>query len=190
MSNDIRQLLALLCFFILMPAVSAETRTAKAFIAPTNPVDSMTGWTNLEETPEGLKVTVGVVEAPPGRHGIHIHEKGDCGDRGNAAGGHFNPDAVPHGDLLKDGFEHAHAGDLGNIEIGSNGNGKLEKILPGLTMTEGKYAVIGRTIILHEKEDDFGQPTGNSGGRIACGIIETQGNGPASMIPGAVEGLI
>lgn len=78
---------------------------------------------------------------------------------------------VPHGDLLKDGFQHAHAGDLGNIEIGPDGKGTLKKVIPGLTLKEGKYGVVGRALILHEKEDNFGQPTGNAGGRIACGVI-------------------
>lgn len=59
-----------------------------------------------------------------------------------------------------------------SIEIATNGHGTLEKILPGLTLKKEKYGVMGRSVILHEKEDDFGQPTGNAGGRIGCGIIE------------------
>ena len=87
---------------------------------------------------EGLKIDAEVSGAIAGRHGFHIHEKGDCSDAGNAAGGHFNPDGVPHGDLVQDGFVHAHAGDLGNIEIDANGNGKLGKLISGLTLEEGK----------------------------------------------------
>jgi Cu-Zn family superoxide dismutase len=131
----------------------------------------ITGKVSFMETDEGLKINAVVQNAPPGEHGFHIHEKGDCSDAGNAAGGHFNPDSMPHGDLVKDGFAHAHAGDLGNIEIDANGNGKLEKLIPGLTLKEGKYGVEGRSVILHEKEDNFSQPTGNAGGRIACGLI-------------------
>jgi len=119
----------------------------------------------------GLRITVTVAQAPPGRHGIHIHEQGGCGDSGNAAGGHFNPDGVPHGLLPKDGLTRAHAGDLGNIEIGADGSGTLTLTVPALTLRDGPYAVAGRSIILHEKADDFGQPTGNAGGRIACGVI-------------------
>ena len=164
-------LLAPLYFLILVPIASAETRQAKAAIQSTDPTVPLSGEVTFDETPEGLKVSANIEQAPPGRHGFHIHEKGDCADKGNAAGSHFNPDGVTHGDLSKDGFEHAHAGDLGNIEIDSNGTGKLEKVLPGLTLVEGKYGVVGRSVIVHEKEDDFGQPTGNAGGRIGCGII-------------------
>lgn len=169
-----KQILAMTTYGMFLAAYShsAIAATAKAAIQPTDPAMSLSGEVQFEETPAGLKVSVSVVEAPPGWHGFHIHEKGDCADKGNAAGSHFNPDGVPHGDLLKDGFEHAHAGDLGNIEIDANGDGKLEKILPGLTLGEGKYGVIGRSVILHEKKDDFGQPTGNAGGRIGCGVIE------------------
>jgi len=123
------------------------------------------------EIAEGLKINVVVRNAPPGVHGIHLHENGICAEQGKAAGGHFNPDNVSHGDIAKDGFEHAHAGDLGNIEIGPDGSGALEKVISGLTLEAGKFGVIGRSVILHEKADDFGQPTGNAGGRIACGVI-------------------
>ena len=94
----------------------------------------------------------------PGKHGFHIHENGACTEEGKAAGGHFNPDQASHGLLSKDGFAHSHAGDLGNIEVAADGTGKLEVILPGLSLTEGKYNVTGKSVILHEKEDDFGQP--------------------------------
>jgi len=145
-----------------------------AELKPTVEGSPITGKVSFMETDEGLKINAVVEKAPPGKHGFHIHEKGDCSDQGNAAGGHFNPDAVPHGDVEKHGFQKAHAGDLGNIEIGSDGKGKLEKIIPGLTLKQGKYGVVGRSVILHEKEDNFGQPTGNAGGRIACGVIPAQ----------------
>lgn len=147
---------------------------ATAILGPTQPGSMITGKVTLEETSAGLQVRAEVQNAPAGIHGFHIHMNGDCSDAGNAAGGHFNPDAVPHGDLMKDGFAHAHAGDLGNITIETDGHGTLEKLLPGLTLKEGKYGVAGRSFILHEKTDDFGQPTGNAGGRIACGVIQAE----------------
>lgn len=142
-----------------------------AELKPTTEGSSIAGKVSFMETDEGLKVNAIVLNASPGKHGFHIHEKGDCSDQGNAASGHFNPDGVPHGDVGKHGFQKAHAGDLGNIEIGSDGKGTLEKLISGLTLEEGKYGVMGRSVILHEKEDDFGQPTGNAGGRIACAVI-------------------
>lgn len=142
-----------------------------ADLKPTVEGSPITGKVSFMETDEGLKINAVVLNAPSGKHGFHIHEKGDCSNKGDAAGGHFNPDNVPHGDLVKDGFVKAHAGDLGNIEIGPDGKGTLEKVIEGLTLKEGKYAVLGRVVILHEKEDNFGQPAGNAGGRIACGVI-------------------
>lgn len=131
----------------------------------------VSGTVTLQDTGEGLKVRVEVAGVSEGKHGLHFHENGSCDDGGNAAGSHFNPDATQHGDIIHDGFEHAHAGDLANIEVGADGRGVLEKTVPRLTLTQGKYGVVGRSIILHEKEDDFGQPTGNAGGRIGCAVI-------------------
>ena len=132
---------------------------------------AVSGQATFTESDQGLKIEVEISGAPPGKHGFHIHEKGDCSEQGEAAGGHFNPDSVPHGDLEKQGLTHVHAGDLGNVEIDASGAGRLEKTIPGLSLREGKYSVRGRSLILHEKEDDFGQPTGNAGSRIACGVI-------------------
>ena len=155
----------------LVAAPMAHAAEAVALIKGTSPDSKITGEAKFEETEGGLKITVTVNNAPPGEHGIHIHENGDCGNLGNAAGSHFNPDKVTHGYLPADGFAKAHAGDLGNIEISQEGKGKLETFVPGLTLTESKYAVAGKAVILHEKEDNFGQPTGNAGSRIACGVI-------------------
>lgn len=157
---------------IAYPVLAAQ---GKAVITGTTPDSKIEGWVSLVEVPEGLKVEAEVKNvAVAGKHGFHIHENGSCDDEGKAAGGHFNPDGVQHGLLEKDGHEHSHAGDLGNIDILEDGTGKLSEILPGLSLSEGKYNVIGKSVILHEKEDDFGQPTGNAGGRIGCGIIEIE----------------
>lgn len=128
---------------------------------------------SFEETDKGLKVIASVFGTTAGKHGFHIHEKGSCAEKGNGAGGHFNPDNVKHGLLSQDGVGAAHAGDFGNIEIGPDGKGKFEGVFPELSLTEGShYNVLGKAVILHANEDNFGQPTGNAGGRIACGIIE------------------
>lgn len=132
---------------------------------------SLSGLAVFEEKPEGLQVEVTVENVPPGKHGFHIHEVGDCADAGKAAGGHFNPHDTSHGFTPKDGIEHAHAGDMGNIEVGSDGKGRLNVFLAGVYLTAKEPNVAGRSVILHEKEDDFSQPTGNAGGRIGCGII-------------------
>ena len=65
---------------------------------------------------------------------------------------------------------------MGNIAAGSDGKASLEIVLPKVTLSAGKMSVAGRAVIVHEKSDDFSQPTGNAGGRIACGAILFSGS--------------
>ena len=130
----------------------------------------------MEDTPQGLHIRAQIIGVPPGAHGFHIHEFGDCAELGKAAGGHYNPLNTPHGNVLKDGEHKAHIGDMGNITASANGEATLDATLHELTLTGGKYAVGGRAVILHEKADDFSQPAGNAGGRIGCGTIVITGN--------------
>ena len=157
---------------VLLLAGCGAQPSVTAKIAGTAPESKLSGSAIFAQTARGVQAVITITHAPPGTHGLHIHEHGGCGEAGKAAGGHFNPDKVPHGFLPKDGFARAHAGDLGNIEIGRDGSGRLELMIPGLTLAgPDKYAISGRSVILHEKADDFGQPTGNAGGRIGCGSI-------------------
>lgn len=160
---------------VTQPVLAAK---AKADIKGTAEGSTITGEASFTEVDDGLEIEVKVANAPPGKHGFHIHEKGDCKDLGNAAGGHYNPDGVMHGLVTKDGFQHAHAGDFGNMEVAADGIGTFKAFVSKLTLTGEKYDVVGRAVILHEKEDDFGQPTGNAGGRIGCGVIEIIGGKP------------
>lgn len=164
-----------LAILALMAAAPAFAETGKAALHGTTEGSSVSGTALLTETPEGLKVTVSVEHVSPGQHGLHVHQFGRCDDGGQAAGGHYNPDGVKHGYLPNDGFEQAHAGDLGNIEVGDDGTGTLELIVPNLRLSGGRYTVGGRSIILHDKVDDFGQPLGNAGSRIGCGVIVVAG---------------
>jgi Cu-Zn family superoxide dismutase len=118
-----------------------------------------------------LMITVKVKGGPPGVHAVHIHEKGDCSaPDASSAGGHFNPGGHQHG--APEAAEH-HAGDLGNMTIGEDGTGSLMIHSKDLTLAEGAGSVLGKSIIIHEKSDDFvTQPTGNAGGRIGCGVIK------------------
>ena len=150
----------------------AMAATGKAVIKGTAEGSAIAGLVDLVEEKGGVTLNINVSNVPPGMHGIHLHENASCADLGKAAGGHFNPDKTMHGLLPKDGGEHAHAGDMGNVEVDAKGNGALTVFMPGLTLSEGMHSVARRSVILHEKADDFGQPTGNAGGRIACGIID------------------
>lgn len=125
----------------------------------------------LEEINGGVQFSISVYNVAPGMHGIHIHEFGSCNNKGLAAGKHFNPAGTQHGFLPAHGFNAAHVGDLGNINVQANGIGFLELFVPGLTIAAGPAAIAGRSVILHDKVDDFSQPLGNAGDRIGCGTI-------------------
>ncbi len=154
-----------------LPPSYAFAEKAIAQIQATSEGLGVAGEATLADTPAGLQVEVHVEGASPGRHGLHIHQYGLCSDHGNAAGSHYNPHGAPHGFLPTDGIEKAHPGDLGNIDVGPDGSGHLDVVLSGVTLNSGPNSVAGRAIILHEQPDDFGQPTGNAGGRIGCGPI-------------------
>lgn len=147
----------------------SETGVAK--IKGTAEGSAISGTVTFQDTHEGLKVSAQLAGVAPGDHGFHIHEFGSCEEAGKAAGGHYNPLRSPHGHV-KSGLKKAHAGDLGNITAGPDGKAFLEVVLPKkIALTGGKYDAAGRAVILHEKADDFGQPLGNAGGRIGCGVI-------------------
>jgi len=128
------------------------------------------------ETEDYTTIEVDVYGFKPGKHGFHIHEKGDVEKGCDALCAHYNPFGAVHGGL-KDDIKHRHVGDLGNIDVDSNGVCKM-KFTDNLVKLSGKYSVLGRSIIIHEDEDDLGKgdneeskKTGNSGKRIACARI-------------------
>jgi Cu-Zn family superoxide dismutase len=108
--------------------------------------------------------------APNSEHGFHVHEKGDCSAAdAMSAGPHFNPGGHQHG---RPGSGAHHAGDLQNLKADAKGNVDVELTLAGLTLGPGPNSIAGRSLIVHRDPDDFAtQPTGNSGPRIACGVI-------------------
>ncbi|MEQ8956486.1 MAG: superoxide dismutase family protein [Coleofasciculus sp. C2-GNP5-27] len=154
------------------PVTEQQADLATAVINSTTDPSEVLGEAEFTNTADGMLIEVAMRNGPSGERAFHIHESGSCADQGNAAGGHFNPDDVKHGLITEDGFENAHAGDLGNIMIAEDGTATKSMTVDRLTFTEGKYAIGNRSVILHEKPDDFGQPTGNAGGRVGCGIIE------------------
>jgi superoxide dismutase, Cu-Zn family len=154
---------------------TAWSETAKAVIQSTNPSMVVEGVVNLTDTLEGLKINAEITKAPAGDHAFHIHEFGLCAEEGKAAGSHYNPANHPHGNTLKDGVTKTHAGDFGTLKVDASGKTSLNAVVPGLTISNGKYPVAGRAFVLHEKGDDFSQPTGNAGGRIGCGPILISG---------------
>jgi len=117
-----------------------------------------------------VEVKVDLTGVPAGVHGFHVHDKGDCGDNGNAAGGHFNPTAMPHG--APDAASH-HAGDFGNVTADDKGEVHVHLSSHMITVSAGPSSVVGHAVILHGNPDDLTtQPSGNAGPRIACGVVE------------------
>jgi Cu-Zn family superoxide dismutase len=131
----------------------------------------LTGKATLTEVPDGVKVSIAVENVKPGDHGAHVHEKGDCSAPDAAsAGGHFNPGSHPH---ALPATNPRHLGDLGNIVVGKDGKGTTEITIAGANLKPGDpNSFDGKAIIIHEKKDDGGQPTGNAGGRIGCAEIK------------------
>jgi Cu-Zn family superoxide dismutase len=141
---------------------------ALAVLSPTKG-SSVSGMVTFETTDKGTRVVAKISGLSPGKHGFHIHEYGDCSSAdGTSAGGHFNPAGMPHSGPM---MEKRHVGDMGNIEADEDGNATLDYVDPVISLT-GPHSVIGYGVIVHAKEDDLkSQPTGDAGGRMACGVI-------------------
>lgn len=152
----------------LVTASAAEPTKAVAVLHPTKG-SKVEGVVTFTKSGAETKVVAHLTGLTPGKHGFHIHEFGDCSsDDGKSAGGHFNPTNNPH---AGHDAEQRHVGDLGNIEADSNGKAHLELTDKKIAMS-GESSIIGRGVIVHEKADDLkSQPTGDAGGRLACGVI-------------------
>ena len=132
------------------------------------------GTVRFETAQTGVVIRASFTGLPPGTHGIHIHEKGACEPDFEAAGGHFNPTGAAHGILDEDG---PHVGDLPNIHVPENGELTIEFFAPLLTLSAGTEQALldqdGAAVVIHSGADDYKtDPSGNSGDRIACGVIE------------------
>jgi len=149
---------------------AAEPRLIQVKIEPKSG-SKLSGNASLMEVDGGVKVTLSVEGVTPGGdHGAHIHEKGDCSSPdGKSAGGHFNPGGHDH---ALPATPKRHLGDLGNLTIGKDGKGSLEITIPGANLKAGDpNSFAGKAVIVHAKKDDGGQPVGNAGDRIGCGVI-------------------
>ncbi|MEO8304347.1 MAG: superoxide dismutase family protein [Betaproteobacteria bacterium] len=143
--------------------------SAVAVLAPTAG-NATKGTVTFTQKGDKVLVVASVSGLTPGQHGFHIHEKGDCSSTdGMSAGGHFNPTSKPHAHPTT---MDRHAGDMPMLAVDSFGRAMLTVELDVITVGSGATDVVGKAVIVHKDPDDFKtQPTGNSGARMACGVI-------------------
>jgi Cu-Zn family superoxide dismutase len=146
--------------------VGPSITKAVAILLPTKG-SKAEGRVTFTEARGGIHVRGEITGLTPGEHGFHVHEFGVWSPDGKAAGSHFNPSAQQHGEREA---SKRHVGDLGNIKANEHGNAAIDLVDSHLSF-HGPHSIIGRGLVVHEKADDYSQPVGNAGGRVAVGVI-------------------
>jgi len=154
-----------------MSTTGATDNTARAELK--NASGQAVGTATFTQVGNVVRVVLETQGLPRGAHGVHVHAVGKCDPPDfQTAGSHFNPANRQHGALNPQG---AHAGDLPNLEVGGDGKGRLESTTELLSIGSGTTSIFdsdGSALVIHAAPDDFKtDPTGNSGARIACGVI-------------------
>ena len=150
------------------PALAVDTASAVLKDASGREVGAAT----LTVTPSGVLISLDLTAVPPGEHGFHVHTTGKCEPPDfKSAGPHFNPDQTKHGFMTPEG---PHAGDLPNLHVPADGKLQVEVLEPNVTLS-GEAPLLdadGSALVIHAGADDYKtDPAGNSGNRIACGVI-------------------
>lgn len=155
-------------------ALSGMMAHVEATLMGTYPDTAVTGTVKFDTTSGGkVKMQLDITVAAKANKSVavHIHEHGDCGDTAKMAHGHWNPTMSDHG---KWGSAKFHSGDIGNVKLDSKGHGTMTISTDRWTIggTSDKN-IRGKSIIVHGGVDDYKtQPSGNSGARIGCGVIQ------------------
>jgi Cu-Zn family superoxide dismutase len=154
---------------VCFPAATAQAQTATATLAPTAG-NTTAGTVTFTQTGDKVTVNAKLSGLASGAHGFHVHEKGDCSaPDGASAGAHFNPTNKPHGNPAS--HDH-HAGDMPALVADASGNASFQGTLAPMSVGGGVTDIVGKAVIVHKDADDYTtQPTGNSGARVACGVI-------------------
>jgi Cu-Zn family superoxide dismutase len=173
------QTLLIALVFALVGGFAAQAQTpaekpsaplkAVAVLHPTAG-NKVSGNVTFTEVADGVQVRAEITGLTPGNHGFHVHEFGDCSAAdATSAGAHFNPTNEPHAgpDALA-----RHVGDMGNVQADASGKAKLDYVDHQISLTNDQRSVIGRSVVVHAKPDDLkSQPAGDSGARVACGVV-------------------
>ena len=159
-----RRPLLMFAFAGLLAHAHAAPSSAHADLAPASG-SAVHGTVAVTAVNGGVRLEVKATGLTPGVHGFHVHEVGDCSaPDASSAKGHFNPGGKPHG---------SHAGDLADLTADATGTATLTTVMTGLSLDEGPTGIIGRAFVIHADPDDHvTQPSGNSGKRVACGVIK------------------
>ena len=149
-----------------------ETPTATASLVDST--GARVGVATFSDSNGTGRLAVSVTGLKPGRHGMHVHETGACTPPDfKSAGEHFNPDAKQHGTRNPQG---PHAGDLPNLVVEEDGSADTTLTIPSALLTEGPASMLGtqrRALVIHaDPDDEMTDPSGNSGGRVVCGVLE------------------
>ena len=163
------------CALLVIAALPSHAAPKSAHADIVNAQGVTIGQANFSAASDGVKVSVTVSQLAPGEHGIHIHNVGKCdGPAFTTAGGHFNPTNAHHG-VNNAQAPHPHLGDLPNLVVSEKGTAKLTFTAAGATLGDGPNSLFhdgGTALVIHAKADDLmSDPSGNSGDRIACGVI-------------------
>ena len=164
-----KTLIALAATAMVSACASSKGPMAMAMLHPSGSQTARGSVHFQDAGDQGVEVKVDLVGVPPGVHGFHVHENGDCGNNGANAGGHFNPMTMPHG--APEAVSH-HAGDFGNVTADDKGEVHTTFTTHSISLKEGQSNyVVGHAVVLHGNPDDLtSQPAGNAGPRISCGV--------------------